>query len=71
MVKDTSTVNSVNMLVSIDKGEKVKIKSWFVGNTKISDNTLRKTMKDTETKKITRVLKIKIHKDKYKTDLEK
>ncbi|MFV8352806.1 outer membrane protein assembly factor BamA [Flavobacterium sp. XS2P14] len=72
-VKDTSTVNSVNMLVSIDKGEKVKIKSIdFVGNTKISDNTLRKAMKDTKQKKITRVLKAsKFIKDKYKTDLEK
>jgi outer membrane protein insertion porin family len=56
-VKDTSTVNSVNMLVSIDKGEKVKIqKIDFVGNTKISDKTLRKAMKDTKQKNFIRIL---------------
>ena len=72
-VKDTSTVNSVNMLVSIDKGEKVKIqKIDFVGNTKISDKALRKAMKDTKQKNPIRILKAsKFIKDKYKTDLEK
>jgi outer membrane protein insertion porin family len=72
-VKDTSTVNSVNMLVSIDKGEKIKIKEIdFVGNTKISDKALRKAMKDTKQKNPIRVLKAsKFIKDKYKTDLEK
>ena len=72
-VKDTSTVNSVNMLVNIDKGEKVKIhKIDFVGNTKISDKSLRKAMKDTKQKNPIRVLKAsKFIKDKYKTDLEK
>ncbi|WP_114754355.1 BamA/OMP85 family outer membrane protein [Flavobacterium glaciei] len=72
-VKDTSTINSVNMLVNIDKGEKVKIhKIDFVGNTKISDKSLRKAMKDTKQKNPIRVLKAsKFIKDKYKTDLEK
>ncbi len=72
-VKDTSTVNSVNMLITIDKGEKVKIqKIDFVGNTKISDKTLRKAMKDTKQKNPIRILKAsKFIKDKYKTDLEK
>ncbi|MFV8268593.1 outer membrane protein assembly factor BamA [Flavobacterium sp. GT2N3] len=72
-VKDTSTVNSVNMLVSIDKGEKVKIqKIDFVGNTKLSDKALRKAMKDTKQKNFLRVLKAsKFIKEKYKTDLEK
>ncbi|RKS15320.1 Beta-barrel assembly machine subunit BamA [Flavobacterium sp. 120] len=72
-VKDTSTVNSVNMLVSIDKGEKVKIqKIDFVGNTKMSDKALRKAMKDTKQKNPIRILKAsKFIKDKYKTDLEK
>jgi outer membrane protein insertion porin family len=51
------------MLVSIDKGEKVKIKSIdFVGNTKISDNTLRKAMKDTNKKNYSCFKSIKIHK---------
>ncbi len=72
-VKDTSTVNSVNMLITIDKGEKVKIqKIDFVGNTKMSDKALRKAMKDTKQKNPIRILKAsKFIKDKYKTDLEK
>jgi outer membrane protein insertion porin family len=72
-VKDTATVNQVNMLVTIDKGEKVKIQNIdFVGNEKLSDNTLRKAMKDTKQKKFFRILKAsKFIKEKYKTDLEK
>ncbi|MFV8371031.1 BamA/OMP85 family outer membrane protein [Flavobacterium sp. LB2P74] len=72
-VKDTSTINSVNMLVNIDKGDKVKIqKIDFVGNTKMSDKALRKAMKDTKQKNFIRVLKAsKFIKEKYKTDLEK
>ncbi len=72
-IKDTATINQVNMLVNIDKGDKVKIENIdFVGNTKISDNKLRKAMKDTKQKKFTRVLKpSKYIKDKYKADLEK
>ncbi|MBB1193635.1 outer membrane protein assembly factor BamA [Flavobacterium sp. SOK18b] len=72
-IKDTTTINQVNMLVNIDKGDKVKIESIdFVGNTKISDKKLRNAMKDTKQKKLTRLLKpSKYIKDKYKTDLEK
>ncbi len=72
-IKDTSTVNQVNMLVTIDKGDKVKIQSIdFVGNEKLSDKTLRKAMKDTKQKNPLRVLKAsKFVQAKYKTDLEK
>ncbi|MDD5150333.1 MAG: outer membrane protein assembly factor BamA [Flavobacterium sp.] len=72
-VKDTSSVNIVNMVVKIDKGDKVKIQEIdFVGNTKLSDKTLRGAMKDTKQKKLTRVFKAsKFIKEKYKTDLEK
>lgn len=72
-VKDTSAVNLVNMVVNIDKGEKVKIQEIdFIGNTKLSDKILRGSMKDTKQKKLTRVLKAsKFIKEKYKTDLEK
>ncbi|MDD2673495.1 MAG: outer membrane protein assembly factor BamA [Flavobacterium sp.] len=72
-VKDTATVNQVNMLVAIDKGDKVKIQSIdFAGNTKLSDKTLRKAMKETKQKNPIRLLKAsKFIKDKYKTDLEK
>ncbi|MCL6461972.1 MAG: BamA/TamA family outer membrane protein [Flavobacterium micromati] len=72
-VKDTATINQVNMLVSVDKGDKVKIqKIDFVGNTKLSDKTLSKAMKDTKQKNILRVLKVsKFIKEKYRADLEK
>jgi outer membrane protein insertion porin family len=72
-VADTTTINQVNMLVTIDKGTKVKIdKIDFVGNSKISDKSLRKAMKDTKQKKITRLFKAsKFIKDKYKSDLDK
>ena len=72
-VKDTANANQVNMLVTIDKGEKVKIHEIdFVGNTKLSDKTLKKAMKDTKQKNVFRVLKAsKFIKDKYKKDLEK
>ena len=61
------------MLVSIDKGDKIKIsKIDFVGNDKISDKALRKAMKDTKQKNPIRILKAsKFIKAKYKTDLEK
>ncbi|RTZ08474.1 outer membrane protein assembly factor [Flavobacterium sp. GSP6] len=70
--KDTATVNQVNMVVNVDKGNKVKIqKIDFVGNTKISDKVLRKAMKDTKQKNFLRVLKgSKFIKEKYKSDLE-
>jgi outer membrane protein insertion porin family len=47
VVPDTATVNQVNMVVNIDKGEKIKIAEIdFIGNEKLSDKTLRKAMKD-------------------------
>ncbi len=72
-VKDTSAVNQVQMVVSIDKGEKVKIQNIdFEGNTKLSDKILRKAMKDTKQKNPIRLLKSsKFIKEKYKSDLEK
>ncbi len=43
-IKDTATVNQVNMLVNVDKGDKVKIsKIDFIGNEKISDKKLTKS----------------------------
>ncbi|MEY2868199.1 MAG: hypothetical protein RIR01_623, partial [Bacteroidota bacterium] len=73
IVKDTSATNQVNMVVSVDKGDKIKISGIdFVGNNKISDKNLRKAMKNTKQKNPIRVLKAsKFIKDKYKEDLEK
>ena len=72
-VKDTATINLVNMVVSVDKGDKIKISSIdFVGNTKFSDKNLRKSMKNTKQKNPIRLLKAsKFIKEKYKEDLEK
>lgn len=72
-IKDTTTINQVNMVVNIDKGDKVKIsKIDFIGNEKISDKALRKAMKDTKQKNPIRILKAsKFIKEKYKADLEK
>ncbi|OYX85532.1 MAG: outer membrane protein assembly factor BamA [Flavobacteriales bacterium 32-34-25] len=72
-VKDTAAINQVNMVVSVDKGDKIKISSIdFVGNSKLSDKSLRKAMKNTKQKNPIRVLKAsKFIKDKYKEDLEK
>ncbi len=50
----------VNMLVNIDKGEKVKIKDInFIGSEKIKDKKLRKAMKNTKQKSLNplRILK--------------
>jgi outer membrane protein insertion porin family len=71
--KDTSTTNQVNMVVNINRGEKIKIdKIDFVGNSKLSDKFLKGKMKETKEKKITHLFKSsKYIKDKYKTDLEK
>ncbi|MGA9638774.1 BamA/OMP85 family outer membrane protein [Flavobacterium sp.] len=72
-IVDTTGTNQVNMLVSIDKGEKIKIYEIdFIGNTKVSDKTLRKAMKDTKQKNFIRIFKAsKFIKSKYKEDLEK
>lgn len=72
-IVDPKAPTQVNMVVNIDKGDKVKIYEIdFEGNTKLSDQTLRKAMKDTKQKNILHVLKgSKFVKAKYKTDLEK
>jgi outer membrane protein insertion porin family len=70
---DTTAGNQVNMLVRVDKGDKVKISSIdFIGNKQLTDTQLRSAMKDTKQKNILRVLKAsKFIPEKYKTDLEK
>ncbi|NNE32642.1 MAG: outer membrane protein assembly factor BamA [Winogradskyella sp.] len=57
-VIDSVEKERVNLLIRIDKGEKVKIKDIdFIGNEKIKDGKLRKAMKNTKQKNIIRVLK--------------
>ena len=70
-VADTTSGNNVNMVVNIDKGDKIKISSIdFEGNTKLSDKQLRKAMKNTKQINPLRILKAsKYVQQKYKTDL--
>ncbi|MBA6152274.1 BamA/TamA family outer membrane protein [Gelidibacter gilvus] len=70
-VIDSIEKSRVNMLVDIDKNDKVKIKSIdFIGNEKLSDKKLRKAMKNTKQKNFLRFLKrSKYVKADYKEDL--
>ena len=57
-VEDTLKKAKVNMVLNIDKGEKVKIKNIeFIGNTILSDKKLRKSMKNTKKINRLRILK--------------
>ena len=69
---DTSSVNTVNMLVHIDKGEKVKIKNiTFEGNEAFTAKKLRKAMKNTKKKMLGRFWKGSKYIDAdFKEDLE-
>ncbi len=71
--KDTSYPNTQNALIAIDKGKKIKIKNIrFHGNTALSDKKLKKTMKKTKQKGITRLFSpSKFVEDLYDEDLEK
>ena len=70
-VKDSIQTTRVNMVLNIDKGEKVKIKDIaFTGNDVLSDKLLRKSMKGT--KKINRIRLLKRSKfidSSYQADL--
>ena len=68
---DTSQVNARSMLVSIDKGDKVKISDIiFEGNEQLSDKKLRKALKSTKKKKLGRFWKkSKYIKKDYEEDL--
>tara|TARA_R110001583_G_scaffold85577_2_gene224342 strand:+ start:5908 stop:8508 length:2601 start_codon:yes stop_codon:yes gene_type:complete len=72
-VKDSIDKARVNMVLNIDKGDKVKIKNIeFIDNTIFSDKKLRKSMKNT--KKINRLRLLKRSKfidSAYQKDLSK
>jgi len=69
---DTSNVNSVNMLIRVDKGEKVKIKTInFIGSDEVSEKALRATLKNTKKATFGRIWKAsKYIEADYKEDLE-
>ena len=70
--KDTSNTNSVDMLIRIDKGEKIKIKKiTFTGNKAFSKKKLHKAMKKTKQAMLGRFWKkSKFIDADFKTDLE-
>lgn len=70
-VPDTTAGNNVNMVVAIDKGDKVKVRRIeFIGNEKFTDAKLRKSMKNTKVKNPVRLFKkSKFIRDNYKQDL--
>ncbi|KOS07449.1 hypothetical protein AM493_16400 [Flavobacterium akiainvivens] len=72
VVEDSA--NTVNMVVNIDRGDKVRIHSITVnGNEKLSDAKVKKAMKKTKVKAFPNPLRIfspsKFIEDKYKEDL--
>ena len=71
--RDTSQTNVQDALIVIDRGERVKIKNIrFHGNTALKDSKLRKTMKKTREKGITRIFSpSKYVEDLYEEDLDK
>ncbi len=72
-VAGDSVKNVVNMIVNIDKGDKIKITQIaFEGNEKFSDKKLRKAMKNTKRINPIRIFKAsKFIKKKYDEDLVK
>ncbi|RZK10958.1 MAG: outer membrane protein assembly factor BamA [Flavobacterium sp.] len=70
-IPDTTSGNEVKMLVTIDKGQKVKIKTIdFTGNEKFTDRKLRKAMSNTKIINPIRIFKrSKYIKEKYEEDL--
>ncbi|HBF87806.1 MAG TPA: outer membrane protein assembly factor BamA [Bacteroidales bacterium] len=67
---DSLLVNNVILKIIIDKGNRIKInKIEFEGNDKISDNKLKRYLKDTKEKKIYRIFKVSKYVDSnLKTD---
>ncbi|MGB5242261.1 MAG: outer membrane protein assembly factor BamA [Lutimonas sp.] len=70
---DTSAINTLNTLVLIDQGEKIKIKEiTFHDNKMLSDKKLKKALKKTKEKKIQNIFKSsKYIEDLYEEDLLK
>lgn len=68
------SLNTVKMVVNVDKGDKVKVKRiTFTGNNQLSDAKLKRAMKNTKVKAFPNPLRLfkssKFVADKYKEDL--
>lgn len=71
-VKDTVPSNKVNMVIRVDKGEKVKVDNIIInGNEKFTDKKVRRAMKNTKIRKMGRFWKrSKYVKNDYQEDKE-
>ena len=71
--QDSLNQNLVNMVINVDKGEKVKVEDIiFEGNEQLSDAKLRKAMKNTKQENFFRFWKrSKFIEEKYEEDKEK
>ena len=69
---DSTNLNSLDMLVHLDKGSKIKIKTiHFEGNTEVGDKVLSGAMKNTKEKMFGRFWKgSKYIEDKFEEDLQ-
>lgn len=69
---DTTRSNSVILEITVDKGEKVKIKDInVIGNEHLEDKKVRKAMKETKRKRIWNIFKgSKFQKAEYEDDLD-
>ncbi|WP_424493128.1 outer membrane protein assembly factor BamA [Salinimicrobium sp. GXAS 041] len=72
-VEDTTGTNLVNMVVNIDRGERVKVEEIvFEGNEKFSDGKLRRAMKNTKEQNFLRFWKrSKYIEEDYEADKER
>lgn len=70
--EDTTSVNHVTMIINVSKGSKIKVKEIVVdGNDQLTDNKVRKAMKNTKQINPIRIFKLsKYIKDKYNEDLK-
>lgn len=70
--RDTTDLNSLDMLVHVDKGSKIKIKNIIIeGNEDVSDKVLLKSMKNTKKKFLGRFWKgSKYIQEKFEEDLQ-
>lgn len=69
--KDSSNTNTQNIVINVNKGDKVKIHDIiFEGNEKLSDKKLKKSLKNTKEKNFLRFWKkSKFIRDEYQEDL--
>ena len=70
-IEDSTQINTLNLLINIDKGERVKIRDInFSGNDKFREKTLTSKLKNVKQKKFYRFWKKSKYIDEYTEDKE-